>query len=277
MGRRLDRGASPSVRVRPVAAWRFALAPRPPLTLRTLRPTLQVLTGESWSEAVVRPLLFGWDPRNAALVGIFFTVYILLTQVEAHSRGFLCCLCLASPPLPRLHPPLLPSVPRLPPLPPPSPPHGLVSTLTSPSPLPPLASPLPSGSPLTPLCAPLPPQKQVVLQNVVVAVLLDKFVESDDSDEGAGSAATEDVFHIAVKNNPTDAAIAQAATSSGVAVPTTPPRSPDPAPFNSAEATVSALLKDAEQIKADQALIKVGIQAILSRLPSSSDRERLEA
>ena len=48
---------------------------------RALYTLFQVLTGESWSEAVVRPLLFGFEPRNAFLVGIFFTSYILLTQV----------------------------------------------------------------------------------------------------------------------------------------------------------------------------------------------------
>lgn len=47
---------------------------------RSLYTLFQVLTGESWSEAVVRPLLFGYA-SNALVVGIFFTVYILLTQV----------------------------------------------------------------------------------------------------------------------------------------------------------------------------------------------------
>lgn len=48
---------------------------------RALYTLFQVLTGESWSEAVVRPLIFGWNPRNAFVVGLFFTSYILLTQV----------------------------------------------------------------------------------------------------------------------------------------------------------------------------------------------------
>merc|ERR1719231_1665488 len=48
---------------------------------RSLYTLFQVLTGESWSEAVVRPLLFGWSPANAFGVGLFWTVYILLTQV----------------------------------------------------------------------------------------------------------------------------------------------------------------------------------------------------
>ena len=41
----------------------------------------QVLTGESWSEAIVRPLIFGFTRTNAVVVGVFFTSYILLTQV----------------------------------------------------------------------------------------------------------------------------------------------------------------------------------------------------
>ena len=48
---------------------------------RSLFTLFQVLTGESWSEAVVRPLLFGYDPGNAFLVATFFTIYILLTNV----------------------------------------------------------------------------------------------------------------------------------------------------------------------------------------------------
>ena len=48
---------------------------------RSLYTLFQVLTGESWSEAVVRPLLFGHDPSLSWAVGLFFTVYILITQV----------------------------------------------------------------------------------------------------------------------------------------------------------------------------------------------------
>jgi hypothetical protein len=48
---------------------------------RALFTLFQVLTGESWAEAVVRPLVFGRTPNNAIVVGIFFTSYILLTQV----------------------------------------------------------------------------------------------------------------------------------------------------------------------------------------------------
>jgi len=154
---------------------------------RSLYTLFQVLTGESWSEAVVRPLIFGYNPSNAFLVGFFFTVYILLTQV--------------------------------------------------------------------------------VLQNVVVAVLLDNFVADtpeDKPDESAVPAESAQFF--AVDSATTDAAIVREATSSGVTVQAASP--PQQARLqSSAEQTVATLLADAEQIKADQALIKVGIQAILQRLP----------
>jgi len=48
---------------------------------RSLYTLFQVMTGESWSEAVVRPLIFGEKNANAVGVSIFFVVYILLTQV----------------------------------------------------------------------------------------------------------------------------------------------------------------------------------------------------
>jgi len=48
---------------------------------RSLYTLFQVLTGESWSEAVVRPLIFGDANKFAPWVAMFFTVYILLTQV----------------------------------------------------------------------------------------------------------------------------------------------------------------------------------------------------
>ena len=48
---------------------------------RSLFTLFQVLTGESWSEAVVRPLLFGWDADSALVPGLFFTFYILLTAL----------------------------------------------------------------------------------------------------------------------------------------------------------------------------------------------------
>ena len=47
---------------------------------RALFTLFQVMTGESWSEVVARPLLFGFD-RNAVVVAIFFVSFILLTQI----------------------------------------------------------------------------------------------------------------------------------------------------------------------------------------------------
>ena len=38
------------------------------------------MTGESWSEAIARPLIFG-QYENAAVASIFFVSFILLTQV----------------------------------------------------------------------------------------------------------------------------------------------------------------------------------------------------
>merc|ERR1712232_1313407 len=48
--------------------------------MRALYTLFQVMTGESWSEAVARPLLFGWS-NNATVVGIFFVSFIILTQI----------------------------------------------------------------------------------------------------------------------------------------------------------------------------------------------------
>jgi hypothetical protein len=48
---------------------------------RSLFTLFQVLTGESWAEAVVRPLLFGWDTGNALVVSIFFTSFVLMTSI----------------------------------------------------------------------------------------------------------------------------------------------------------------------------------------------------
>jgi hypothetical protein len=42
----------------------------------------QVLTGESWSEAIARPLLFGLqEDGNPLVVGLFFTSFIILHQI----------------------------------------------------------------------------------------------------------------------------------------------------------------------------------------------------
>jgi hypothetical protein len=48
---------------------------------RALYTLFQVLTGESWAEAVARPLLFGVNPRNAFGTAFFFTSFILITQI----------------------------------------------------------------------------------------------------------------------------------------------------------------------------------------------------
>jgi len=48
--------------------------------MRALYTLFQVMTGESWSEAVVRPLLFGLYENSAWTVGFFFVSFIILTQ-----------------------------------------------------------------------------------------------------------------------------------------------------------------------------------------------------
>lgn len=45
---------------------------------KSLYTLFQVLTGESWSEAIARPLIEGWSPVGA---GIFFVTFILLNAV----------------------------------------------------------------------------------------------------------------------------------------------------------------------------------------------------
>jgi len=47
---------------------------------RALYTLFQVMTGESWSEAVARPLMFGLY-RNSIFVAIYFVSFILLTQI----------------------------------------------------------------------------------------------------------------------------------------------------------------------------------------------------
>ena len=49
--------------------------------LRALYTLFQVFTGESWSEAVARPLVFGLYKSNAVFVSFFFVSFIILTQV----------------------------------------------------------------------------------------------------------------------------------------------------------------------------------------------------
>jgi len=47
---------------------------------RALYTLFQVMTGESWSEAVARPLVFGYG-RNAATASIYFVSFIIVTQM----------------------------------------------------------------------------------------------------------------------------------------------------------------------------------------------------
>merc|ERR1712137_1338914 len=49
--------------------------------MRALYTLFQVMTGESWSEAVVRPLVFGLYKNDATTFGIFFVSFIILTQI----------------------------------------------------------------------------------------------------------------------------------------------------------------------------------------------------
>lgn len=49
--------------------------------MRALYTLFQVMTGESWSEAVVRPLLFGWSRDHAIVPGVFFVTFILMTNL----------------------------------------------------------------------------------------------------------------------------------------------------------------------------------------------------
>ena len=146
---------------------------------RSLYTLFQVLTGESWSEAVVRPLLFGVDPSNAFGTGFFFTIYILLTQV--------------------------------------------------------------------------------VLQNVVVAVLLDKFTQSDDEEEEE-SAAADLVSAVAPGSDAADAAILAKAAALGGGPPAmagTPAAAPGDA---------LSLRADFDRIMQQQSVIKAQLHIILERL-----------
>jgi len=47
---------------------------------RALYTLFQVMTGESWSEAVARPLIFGYA-TNAATASVFFVSFIIVTQM----------------------------------------------------------------------------------------------------------------------------------------------------------------------------------------------------
>jgi len=47
---------------------------------RALYTLFQVMTGESWSEACARPLLFGLEQNNGVQVGVFYISYIMIMQ-----------------------------------------------------------------------------------------------------------------------------------------------------------------------------------------------------
>lgn len=49
--------------------------------MRALYTLFQVMTGESWSEAVARPLLFGMYKSSAFTVGLFFVSLLILMQI----------------------------------------------------------------------------------------------------------------------------------------------------------------------------------------------------
>jgi len=48
---------------------------------RALYTLFQVMTGESWSEVVARPLLFGFGTSSSVFIAIYFVSFILLTQI----------------------------------------------------------------------------------------------------------------------------------------------------------------------------------------------------
>jgi hypothetical protein len=47
---------------------------------RALFTLFQVMTGESWSEAIARPLIFGWN-SSSIVAATFFVSFIILTQI----------------------------------------------------------------------------------------------------------------------------------------------------------------------------------------------------
>lgn len=47
---------------------------------RALFTLFQVMTGESWSEAIARPLIFGWN-SSSFVAAAFFVSFIILTQI----------------------------------------------------------------------------------------------------------------------------------------------------------------------------------------------------
>ena len=128
----------------------------------------------------MRPLLFGYDPGNALLVGAFFTLYILLTQV--------------------------------------------------------------------------------VLQNVVVAVLLDKFVASDDDDD-------DDAKPVDGAPQPSEADLAVLRQAAEAGLPPPPPKPPTEPPqndgFDSLRTQMAALVEE-------QLFLKTQLHLVLQRLPQAA-------
>ena len=62
------------------------LAPRTPAPTVSPCPWPQVLTGESWSEAIARPLVYGTDSvnapsSNAVIAAVFFVIFLLLNSI----------------------------------------------------------------------------------------------------------------------------------------------------------------------------------------------------
>lgn len=47
---------------------------------RAMFTLFQVMTGESWSEAIARPLIFGYSQTDAIVSGIFFVSFIIIAQ-----------------------------------------------------------------------------------------------------------------------------------------------------------------------------------------------------
>jgi len=154
---------------------------------RALFTLFQVLTGESWSEAIVRPLLFGWSPMNAVTVAIFFTSYILLTQV--------------------------------------------------------------------------------VLQNVVVAVLLDKFVEDPDAKDGESQAEAESAEPLAEEGVPSPNGTLASPKALPVKSASRGPESRRRESGVGESEGVGELRVAMDKLARDQELMKSMLEQILSRMP----------
>ena len=131
---------------------------------RSLFTLFQVLTGESWAEVVARPLLFGYDGYSTSwfITSFYFASYIVIMQivlinVRAHARKLACSRASLARSLSRA---LFLARARMTP---------------------------PASSPLTPSAS----ARHILCSQVVVAVLLDKFVEDPNAgkqDDGEGES-----------------------------------------------------------------------------------------